>query len=52
MSKLEKVVPTGECHRLQVSAADFQKIKKVDHRRMIFLLHLIREFEETLLELK
>jgi 2-oxoisovalerate dehydrogenase E1 component len=52
MSKFEKVAPTGECHRLQVSAADFRKIKKVDHLRLLFLLHLIREFEETLLELK
>ena len=52
MSKLEKVAPTGACHRLQVSAADFRKIKKVDHLRMLFLLHLIREFEDTLLELK
>ena len=52
MSKLEKVQPTGSCHRLQVSAADFSKIKKIDHNRMLFLLHLIREFEDKLLELK
>ncbi|UCD79237.1 MAG: hypothetical protein JSW26_28195 [Desulfobacterales bacterium] len=52
MSKLEKVAPTGECSRLHVSAADFRKIKKVDHLRMLFLLHLIREFEDTLLDLK
>ena len=52
MSKLEKVQPTGACHRLQVSAADFSKIKKIDHHRMLFLLHLIREFEDKLLELK
>ncbi|MGD8294554.1 MAG: thiamine pyrophosphate-dependent enzyme, partial [Desulfobacterales bacterium] len=52
MSKLEKVQPTGSCHRLQVSAADFRKIKKIDHTRMLFLLHLIREFEDKLLELK
>jgi 2-oxoisovalerate dehydrogenase E1 component len=35
-----------------VSAADFRKIKKIDHLRMFFLLQLIREFEDTLLELK
>ena len=52
MSKLEKVQPTGSCHRLQVSAVDFRKIKKIDHTRMLFLLHLIREFEDKLLELK
>jgi 2-oxoisovalerate dehydrogenase E1 component len=52
MSKLEKVQPTGSCHRLQVSAADFRKIKKIDHTRMLFMLHLIREFEDKLLELK
>lgn len=52
MSKLEKVQPTGACHRLQVSAADFSKIKKIDHNRMLFLLHLIREFEDKLLEMK
>ena len=52
MSKLEKVAPTGTCHRLQATPADFRKIKKVDHLRMFFLLHLIREFEGTLLELK
>jgi 2-oxoisovalerate dehydrogenase E1 component len=52
MSKLEKVAPTGECHRLHVSAADYRTIKNVDHLRMLFLLHLIREFEDTLLELK
>ncbi|CAB1060887.1 Acetoin dehydrogenase E1 component alpha-subunit (EC [Olavius sp. associated proteobacterium Delta 1] len=52
MSKLEKVAPTGSCHRLHVSAADFRKIKKIDHLRMLFLLQLIREFEDTLLELK
>ena len=52
MSKLEEVAPTGACHRLLVSAADFRKIKKVDHLRMLFLLYLIREFEDTLLELK
>ena len=52
MSKLEKVAPTGACHRLQVSAADFRSIKKADHLRMLFLLELIRAFEETLLELK
>jgi len=51
MSKLEKVAPTGACHRLHVSAADFRKIKNVDHLRMLFLLHLIREFENTLLDL-
>ena len=52
MSKLEKVQPTGSCHRLQVSAADFRKIKKIDHTKMLFLLHLVREFEDKLLELK
>jgi 2-oxoisovalerate dehydrogenase E1 component len=52
MSKLEKVAPSGSCHRLQVSSADFLSIKKADHLRMLFLLQLIRAFEETLLELK
>jgi len=52
MSKLEKVAPTGTCHRLQTSAADFKKIKKIDHLRMLFLVQLIREFEDKLLELK
>ena len=52
MSKLEKVAPTGECFRLHVSAADFRKVKKIDHLRMLFLLQLIREFEEKLLDLK
>jgi 2-oxoisovalerate dehydrogenase E1 component len=52
MSKLEKVAPTGTCHRLLASAADFRKIKKIDHLRMLFLVQLIRQFEERLLELK
>ena len=52
MSKLEKVKPTGVCSRLHVFAADFRKINKIDHLRMLFLLQLIREFEERLLELK
>jgi 2-oxoisovalerate dehydrogenase E1 component len=52
MSKLVNVAPTGSCRRLQVSAADFNKIKKNDHLRMLFLLHLIREFEDALLKLK
>jgi 2-oxoisovalerate dehydrogenase E1 component len=52
MSKLEKIAPTGTCQRLHVSAADFRKIKKIDHLRMLFLLQLIREFEDTLLKLK
>ena len=38
-------------NRLHVSADDFRKIKKIDHLRMLFLLHVIREFEDTLLNL-
>jgi 2-oxoisovalerate dehydrogenase E1 component len=52
MSKLEKVEPTATCSRLQVSASDLLAIGKVDHYRMLFLLHMIREFEDKLLELK
>jgi 2-oxoisovalerate dehydrogenase E1 component len=52
MSKLKKIAPTASCSRLQVTAADLMQIDNVDHRRMLFLLHLIREFETAILELK
>jgi 2-oxoisovalerate dehydrogenase E1 component len=52
MSKFEKIAPTAACLRLQVSERDLRKIKKVDHHRMLFLVHLIRAFENTLLDLK
>jgi len=52
MSKLKKIEPTASCSRLQVAAADLMQIDKVDHRRMLFLLHLIREFETAILDLK
>src|SRR5512136_1695941 len=52
MSKFERIAPTAECLRLRVSEKDFLKIRKVDHHRMLFLVHLIRAFENTLLDLK
>jgi 2-oxoisovalerate dehydrogenase E1 component len=52
MSKFERIAPTAECLRLRVSEGDLRKIKKVDHHRMLFLVHLIRELENTLLDLK
>jgi 2-oxoisovalerate dehydrogenase E1 component len=52
MSKQIKVQPLATCSRLQVSQKDFQDIAAADHIRMLFVLHLIREFESTVLDLK
>ena len=52
MSRFERIAPTAECLRLRVSEKDFLEISKVDHHRMLFLVHLIRAFENTLLDLK
>lgn len=52
MSTLKNVSPTGTCRRMQVSQKDFRKIQKMEHLQMMFLIGLIRRFEETLLDLK
>ena len=52
MSQLEKIEPTATCSRLVVSPSDLLSIDKIDHHRMLFLLHIIREFESTVLDLK
>ena len=52
MRKLEKIIPPAECLRLHISRKELLDIEKVEHLRMLFLLHLIREFENTVLDLK
>ncbi len=52
MSQLKKIEPTATCSRLQVSTSDLLAIGEVDHYRMLFLLHIIREFENAVLDLK
>lgn len=51
MSKLMKVQPPAECSRLQVAEEDLLEISREDHIRMVFLLHMIRQFESTVLDL-
>ena len=52
MSKLIQQNAPAVCNRLEVSDADLGTIDRVDLVRMLFLLHLIREFEGVVLELK
>lgn len=51
MSKLLKVQPAAVCSRLQVAKEDLLEISREDHIRIVFLLHMIREFESTVLDL-
>jgi 2-oxoisovalerate dehydrogenase E1 component len=44
--------PPATCHRLKTDDADVQAIDRADLVEMLFLLHLIRAFETTVLELK
>ena len=51
MSKLiEEKVP-AVCNRLEVDREDLLNIERDDLARMLFLLHLVREFETTVLDL-
>ena len=51
MSKLLRVQPPAVCSKLQVAKEDLLEISREDHIRIVFLLHLIREFESTVLDL-
>lgn len=52
MSRLVERAAPAKCHELKVSEVDIHAIERDDLLRMLFLLHLIRVFEETVLELK
>ena len=52
MRKLEKIIPPAECTRLHISRKELLDIDKPEHLRMLFLLHLVREFENAVLDLK
>lgn len=52
MSKLIAQEAPATCHRLEVSDEDLRSIEKDDQVWMLFLLHLIREFESRLLDLE
>ena len=52
MSKLIKQPAPAVCYELETTEEDINAISKVDINRMMFLLHLIREFETQLLVLK
>ena len=50
MSTLTQVRAPASCRKLEVFEADVQSIGRDDAARMLFLLHLIREFELKLLD--
>ncbi|UCF92431.1 MAG: 2-oxo acid dehydrogenase subunit E2 [Desulfobacterales bacterium] len=52
MSRRIKLQPPAVCSRLQVSSKDLLETNKDDLICMLFLLHLVREFETTVLDLK
>jgi 2-oxoisovalerate dehydrogenase E1 component len=52
MTKQVQLPPPATCHRLVTDDADVQAIDRTDLIKMLFLLHLIRAFETTVLELK
>lgn len=52
MSKLIAQEAPATCHRLEASDEDLRSIEKDDQVWMLFLLHLIREFESRLLDLE
>ena len=51
MSRMIKQQAPAVCRRLEVSKKDLLEIGRDDLVRMLFLLHLIREFESTVLDL-
>ncbi|MBM3190554.1 MAG: 2-oxoisovalerate dehydrogenase, partial [Chloroflexi bacterium] len=50
MTELVELKPPAVCHRLEVTDADWEGVDRDDLVRMLFLLHLIREFESKLLD--
>ncbi|HUV89443.1 MAG TPA: thiamine pyrophosphate-dependent enzyme [Anaerolineae bacterium] len=52
MSRLTEQKPPAVCHRLETSDTDWRAIEGDALVRMLLLLHLIREFETRVLELK
>jgi len=52
VSRLVKKELSAACHELKVSPKDLAGIKPSDLVRMVFLVHLVREFEKALLSLQ
>ncbi len=50
MSKRVQVKTPAKCHQLEVGEKDILNIDRGDLVRMLFLLHLVREFETTVLD--
>ena len=51
MTRFAKLKPPAFCRQLQVSAKDLRRIQRDDLALMLFLLHLVREFENRVLDL-
>ena len=52
MSELKVQSAPAVCYRLEVTEADLQEVDKSDLIQMLFLMHMIREFETAVLDLK
>ena len=50
--KHQKCQPPAVCRRLKVNDRDLPKVPRRDLVRMLFLIHLVREFETRVLDLK